>query len=154
MKKNRLILVIILLITKSYVFGQYHLDFIPKNNKKTLSFKVGEKIGYAEKGRTFIKTGELHKINDSTITVSGKTIPIADLKLIGHRKKGMTLIGIGSLAIAGFALGYFILPANNSTAEKVVGLSISIPMFTLYEIISWKNRVYNVSKNYTYKASF
>lgn len=149
----RMILIGILSITNSFVFCQTHLDFIPKNNKKILSYYKSDRIGYVKIGNPFIKTGELQDINDSTITVSGKTIRIADITYIGHRKKGTVLIEIATAAIAGFALGYLTAPANNSTAEKVVGLSISIPVFTFGQMIGWKNKVYNVRNKYTYKVS-
>jgi len=153
MNRIKIIFIGVFFITTSNLFCQNHLDFISKNNKKTLSYKQGDKIGYAKKGFTIVETGILQEINDSIITVSGKLIRIEDIRLIGHRKKGTTLISIGTAAIAGFALGYLTLPANNSTAEKIVGLSISIPLFTIGEIIGWKNRVYNVSKKYTFKVS-
>jgi hypothetical protein len=154
MQEIRIIFISILFITNSFVFCQNHLDFIPKNNKKRiLSFNKSDRIGYAIKGFSFIRTGELQEINDSTITVSGKTIQIADLTKIGHRKRGNVLISIGTAAIGGFALGYLTLSPYNSTTQKVVGLSISIPMFTFGQIISLKNRVYNLRKKYTYKVS-
>jgi len=95
----------------------------------------------------------LQEINDSTIIVNGKSIRIEDIRLIGHRRKGTTLIGIGTAAIAGFALGYFTLPTNNSTPKKILGLSISIPVFTVGQIVGWKNRVFNIRKKYKYKVT-
>jgi hypothetical protein len=116
-----------------------------------LSFKNGDKIGYAKKGFSPIRAGELQNINDSAIIVSGKSIPIKDIRLIGHRKKGTTLIQLGAVVASGCFLGYYALPANNSPAEKIVGFSFSIVFFTIGEVVGWKNRVYNVRKKYTFK---
>lgn len=153
MQRMKIIIIGMFLITNSYVFCQNHLEFIPKNNEKTLSFKQGDHIGYTKKGFSFIKNGELETITDSTITVSGKTIHISDIKFIGHRKKGTGLVAIGTAAVAGFALGYFTAPETNSNTEKVVGLSIAIPVFTLGAIVNYKNRLYNVRKKYTFKVT-
>ena len=154
MQEIRIIFISILFSTNSFVFCQNHLDFIPKNNKKkVLSYNKSDRSGYAIKGFSFIRTGELQEINDSTLTVNGKTILIADITKIGHRKRGTFFIELGAAFIWGTALGILTVPPNNSTTKKVIGISISIPMFTIGQIVGWKNRVYNVRQKYTYKVS-
>lgn len=147
-------LILLFLSISTTVFCQIHLDFIPNNkNKKTLVFKPGEYIGYAKKGLTFVKDGELQAINDSAITVNGKTIRIADIRAIGHVKKGALSTQIAAGAVAGFALGYFTFPRNNSGAEKAAGLAIGVPLFAIAQISAFKNKIYIVSRKYSYKVS-
>jgi hypothetical protein len=153
MNKIRIIALITLLTVSKNGFCQNHLDFISKDNVKKLTFNIGDRIGYVEKGFTIVRTGKLQEIKDSLIIVNGKTIRTQDIRLIGHRKKGTVLISIATAAASGFALGYLTLPNNNSTTQKNIGLSISIPLFTMGQIIGWKNRLHKVQNKYKFEVS-
>jgi len=153
MNKIRIIALVTMLTLSSNGFCQNHLDFISKNNLKKLTFNIGDQIGYTEKDFSIIKTGELQEIKDSTITVNGKIIKTEEIRRIGHRKKGTALLSIATAAVSGFVLGYFTLSPNNTATEKIIGLSISIPLFTMGEIIQWKNRVDKVQNKYKFEVS-
>lgn len=149
MLKKTLCLICIFLITNTYIYSQSSIEFVHKNPKKTLVFVPGDRMAYAKKGFSPIKSGILETITDSTLTVNGKTIRLSDLKFIGHRKKGTNTKIIGMSALSGIALGTFLASNNTSSATSIVSLSLSASLFTIAEIIAFKNRVHRVKK-YTY----
>ncbi len=150
---NKILALIGFFIISTNCFCQNHLDFISKKNDKKLTFNIGDRIGYKKKGFTANRIGILQEIKDSVIIVNGKTIKIEDLKFIGHRKKGTGIISFATGFVSGFTLVYLILPKKNSTAQKVTGLSISIPLLTIGEIVSWKNRMHKVKDKYRFEVS-
>lgn len=83
MKKYKGTLIMILLAL-SYNSLCQTLEFISKTHKKNLTFKIGDNIGYAEKGFTWVKNGKIQAINESSIVVDGKTIQTEELSHIGH----------------------------------------------------------------------
>jgi hypothetical protein len=146
MNKIRFSLLIVLCSIYSIAFCQSQLNFISKSNGKRLTFKVGDNVGYAKRGFTAIRTGKLEAIKDSTITIDGKIIKITDLRLIGHRKKGTSLMVITTGLLAGALIGWYSNPAYYSGTERTVGVSIGTSLFAAGEIISINNKVYKVSK--------
>ena len=152
MNQIRLPFLIILLIINLNVFCQSRLDFTHKSNNKKVTFKIGDQIGYVEKGFIFVKSGEIKEIKDSSIILNGKTIKIEDIKFIGHRKKGTTTIVIATALLAGITLGGIPFEDYNSTTNKIVGSSIAISLITIGQIVAYKNRVIKVRNKYGFEV--
>lgn len=144
---------ITLLVMSNFCICQNHLDFVSNaNNQKKLTFNVGDRIGYTQKGLSLVKSGVIQEIKDSLLIVNDKSVLLEDLKFIGHRKKGTNFYIIASAVLSGSVLGYFTLPKDNTSTQKIVGISLSVPLFAIGEIIGWKNRLHKVEDKYKYEV--
>jgi hypothetical protein len=130
------------------LFGQKQLEFTSKAYHNTVYFNQGDRITYAKKGISYMRTGKIETINDSSITVNGRIVLLRDLKLIGHRKKGsMFLVGVNSF-ISGLMLGFALTATDDISG--LISFVCAIPIITWSTYITDKNKIYKVRKKYTY----
>ena len=128
--------------------SQTRLEYSSEKLHNMIFFNVGDRIAYAKKGISRMRSGTLSEINDSTITIKGRKVFLKDIKFIGHRKKGTVLLLSVNSFIAGLLLGYGLSATDPNAA--LIGVGLSLPFFALSGFISQNNKIYKVSKKYTY----
>jgi hypothetical protein len=139
-KLNFIVVFFLLSLT---TYSQNQLQLLSSN--KNQIFNIGDRVGITKKG-SFIISGELEKIDRTSIMIKDRTIQINDIQRIGYRKKGTTIKAIATAMISGFILGYSVLPNHNSTTERAVGATISLSAFIYSLRINKKNKLFRIKK--------
>lgn len=116
-----------------------------KSGKEVL-IKEGSRVGYKTKQDFFLKGGNVHILNDSSIQVNDRAIILKKIKYFGIRKKGSTGLTILTAALSGFSLG-FTLNSNSSTV-RAIGILRAASFYGVSFYIGEKNKPRNLKKKW------
>ncbi len=146
---RNLILILFISLCSFISYGQYVLKLTNTRNNKEIIIKEGSRVAFVD--RTFIKTGIINKISDTTVVIKDIEYNLSDFKRIGERKKGTSLISFIMLGLSGYAIGYSLSTIQFSDEPKPLGLLIGISLFGIMQYNEGLNKICTINK--TWKLS-